>query len=115
MCLSVVVITYHRLVNSFLRRAFTGRFAARPCGHLGLVNDVEPSSEVCDECVALGETWPALRMCLICGHVGCCEDARYQHALNHYRDTGHPLVQPYRERGANWIWCYRDQALLDPL
>jgi uncharacterized UBP type Zn finger protein len=54
-------------------------------------------------------------MCLICGHVGCCEDAKYQHALNHYRDTGHQLVKPYRERGMNWIWCYEDETLLGPL
>jgi uncharacterized UBP type Zn finger protein len=109
------MISYHRLINTFLRRYFTGRFAATPCTHLDLINDVEPSSRVCDQCVELGESWPALRMCLICGHVGCCEDAKHQHALNHYRDTGHPLVKPYRERGMNWIWCYEDEALLDPV
>ena len=108
------MISFHRIANVFLRRLFTGQFARKPCTHLDLMDDVEPSSEVCDQCVELGETWPALRMCLICGHVGCCEDAKYQHALRHYQDTGHPLVKPYLERGQDWIWCYEDQALLDP-
>lgn len=78
-----------------------------------MIKDVEPKSDVCDQCVELGETWPALRKCLTCGHVGCCEQAKYQHALRHFQKTGHPLVMPYRERGMKWIWCYEDQALLD--
>ena len=103
-----------RLVNVFLRRAWTGRFAAKSCTHLHMINDVEAQSEVCDQCVDLGETWPALRMCLTCGHVGCCEKTKYQHALKHFQETGHPLVMAYRERAMNWIWCYEDHALLDP-
>ena len=106
---------FNRLMNIGVRRMTQGTFAKRPCSHLHLINDVEPSSDVCDQCVALGETWPALRMCLICGQVGCCEDAKYQHALNHYRETGHPLIRPYKEGRANWIWCYEDDALLDPV
>ena len=102
-----------RFVNAGLRRFFTGTFAKKACGHLELINDVEPSSNVCDQCVELGETWPALRMCLICGHVGCCQDAKYQHALRHYEETGHPLIKPYLEGSMDWIWCFEDEALLD--
>jgi hypothetical protein len=47
---------------SFLRRAWTGQFTRRPCSHLDMVNDVEPASEVCEQCVAFGDSWPALRM-----------------------------------------------------
>jgi len=53
-------------------------------------------------------------MCLVCGHVGCCDQAKNQHALKHYRETGHPLTKPYKEPAMNWIWCYADQALLQP-
>ena len=106
---------HHRMLNVLLRRAWTGQFSAIPCSHLDMINDVEPSSQVCDQCVALGETWPELRMCLICGHVGCCEDSRYQHARSHFEATGHPLIMPYGARGMDWIWCYEDRALLDPL
>lgn len=105
---------FHRFLNVFLRRGFTGQFSKKPCTHLDMINDVEATSEVCDQCVELGETWPALRMCLTCGHMGCCEDAKYQHAFRHFEETGHPLVMPYRERGMKWIWCYEDRALLDP-
>jgi len=90
---------HHRMLNVLLRRAWTGQFSAIPCSHLDMINDVEPSSQVCDQCVALGETWPELRMCLICGHVGCCEDSRYQHARRHFEATGHPLIMPYGARG----------------
>jgi uncharacterized UBP type Zn finger protein len=103
----------HRLLNVLLRRAWTGRFAKQPCSHLNMVNDVRPALEVCEQCVALGDTWPALRLWLTCGHVGCCDKPRNQHALKHVQATGHPLVRPHKERGRNWIWCYLDTALLD--
>jgi uncharacterized UBP type Zn finger protein len=103
----------HRLMNVFLRRAWTGQFTRRPCSHLDMISDVQPASEVCQQCVALGDSWPALRMCLTCGHVGCCEKTRNQHALKHFQATGHPLARPYKERGMNWIWCYLDKTLLD--
>lgn len=109
------MVSFQRLVNAGLRRLFTGTFAKIECRHLDLINDVEPSSDVCDQCVELGETWPALRMCLICGHVGCCQDAKYQHALRHYEETGHQLIKPHLERAMDWIWCYEDRALLDPV
>lgn len=105
----------YRITNVFLRKAFTGRFGRKACSHLAMVQEVEPQSDVCDQCVELGETWPALRACLTCGHVGCCEQAKHQHALKHFEATGHPLVMAYKERGMHWVWCYEDQALLDPI
>ena len=52
-------------------------------------------------------------MCMVCGYVGCCDDSRDKHAVKHFRATGHPLFAPI-ERGMHWMWCYEDQALLDP-
>ena len=74
----------HRMTNVLLRRAWTGSFRTKPCGHLDHVEQVQPSALVCEACVALGDTWPALRMCLICGYVGCCDRAKNRHAMKHF-------------------------------
>jgi uncharacterized UBP type Zn finger protein len=91
---------------------FTGTFTRKQCTHLDLISNVAPATDVCVECVAIGARWPALRMCLICGHVGCCEDGN-KHARRHYEETGHPLIKPHLEPRARWVWCYVDEALLD--
>lgn len=105
----------YRIINPILRKKWTGQVEEKECSHLDLIDpDVEPEADVCQQCVALGDEWPRLRMCLVCGHVGCCEEAKNQHALMHYQETGHPLVKPLNEAGMNWIWCYEDDALLDP-
>jgi CPA2 family monovalent cation:H+ antiporter-2 len=54
-------------------------------------------------------------MCLLCGYVGCCDKSKNKHAQEHFRQTGHPLIQPHKERGMDWVWCYVDEALLDPI
>jgi uncharacterized UBP type Zn finger protein len=100
--------------NDALRRLWTGQAQEKACDHLGLIKFRQTSISVCEQCVALGDSWPELRLCLICGHVGCCEDAKNQHALKHYQETGHPLVAPVHEGPMQWIWCYADEALLDP-
>ncbi len=80
-----------------------------------MIRDVKPQTEVCTACVERGDSWPALRLCLVCGYVGCCEKAKNQHAYKHFQETGHPVAMPYKETGMRWIWCYIDEALLDPL
>ena len=105
-----------KIINIFLRRVWTGQFRSKPCSHVHLARaDIGPASEVCAECVALGDSWPALRMCLLCGYVGCCDKSKNKHAREHFRQTGHPLTRPYKERGMDWVWCYVDEALLDPI
>ena len=102
-------------INPYLRRLWTGQEEEKECAHLHLINpEAKPSAEVCEECVDLGDVWPALRMCLVCGYVGCCDEAKNQHSQKHYQATGHPLIKPYKEWGMDWIWCYEDKALLDP-
>ena len=102
------------LVNLILRRMWTGSFRNKECTHLDLVQDVTPQADVCEECVALEDTWPELRMCTICGHVGCCDGSKNQHMLKHFETTTHPIARPV-DRGLffKWMWCYVDQALLD--
>jgi uncharacterized UBP type Zn finger protein len=85
-----------------------------PCTHLNQIQDVTPRTpEGCEECLQLGDTWVHLRLCLTCGHVGCCDSSRNKHATKHYHATDHPIVQSF-ERGEDWLWCYVDQVALEP-
>ncbi len=60
---------------------------------------------VCSECEAEGGRWVALRRCLECGNVGCCDSSAGRHATQHFQDTGHPVMQS-AEPGEVWRWCY---------
>jgi Na+/H+ antiporter len=64
----------------------------------------------CEECLAQGTTWVHLRLCMECGHVGCCNSSQYKHADGHYADTGHPVMRSF-EPGEAWRWCYVDEEL----
>lgn len=87
---------------------------AKPnCSHLGMAQQVMPSSQGCLECEAEHTHWTALRICLLCGHVGCSDDSPQQHALKHYQQTGHPLIYDYGDPNGNSIgWCYIDQTYI---
>ncbi len=65
--------------------------------------------EGCEECLRDGATWVHLRLCLDCGHVGCC-DSSHEHSTTHWRETGHPVIRSF-ETGEAWRWCYEDQLL----
>lgn len=99
-----------------LRVMFTGQLGKRQCSHLDLIEVHSTDLTVCKDCLALGDTWPELRMCMICGYVGCCDDAKNQHAKKHFLESGHPLIRPV-DRGVwyDWMWCYEDSALLSPV
>jgi uncharacterized UBP type Zn finger protein len=87
-----------------------------PCTHLNqIVKDVSPATlEGCEECLKNGGTWVSLRMCLTCGHIGCCDSSPGKHATAHYQETkkqsptGHPIMKSF-EPGENWMWCYEDE------
>ena len=79
------------------------------CSHVAEhVKKVKPVSKGCAECVKLGDTWAHLRMCLECGHVGCCDSSIGKHATKHFHATKHPIMQSI-EPGEHWYWCYVDQ------
>lgn len=69
---------------------------------------------VCEECVQIGDPWVHLRLCLVCGHVGCCDSSKNRHAARHYRHTTHPLIRSI-EPGERWIWCYADETIVGVL
>ncbi len=77
------------------------------CTHLDWVTDVTPSSNGCEECLRIGARWVHLRLCVSCGHVGCCDDSPNRHATAHFRATLHPIIQSY-EPGEPWWYCYMD-------
>ncbi|HHY49551.1 MAG TPA: UBP-type zinc finger domain-containing protein [Alphaproteobacteria bacterium] len=88
--------------------------AAERCSHAGSIADVVPSSpDACEECLRLGDTWVHLRVCLTCGHVGCCDNSKNRHARRHFHATSHPIIQSY-EPGESWRYCYIDDVLLTP-
>lgn len=89
----------------------TTREDALACTHLGDVRVVTPSTPGCEECLAMGERWVHLRICMSCGHVGCCDSSKNRHATRHYRDSGHPVVRSFQP-GETWGWCYADEAPL---
>jgi hypothetical protein len=91
-----------------------GRPTQATCSHLGLAQDVTPSTlDGCEDCLREGSTWVHLRMCLQCGHVGCCDNSPRRHATAHWHATGHTLIRSF-EPDEDWGWCYDDQLLLLP-
>jgi monovalent cation/hydrogen antiporter len=82
------------------------------CEHLaGLASSDFPppgTPDGCEECLAEGTTWVALRECRDCGHVGCCDSAPGRHATGHYRATSHPVMRSVMP-GDSWAWCYADE------
>ena len=85
---------------------------AQTCSHLADVRDVTPSADGCEDCLRIGSTWLHLRMCLVCGNVGCCDSSPNQHATKHFHASGHPIVQSF-EPGEDWWWCYVDQLAFE--
>jgi uncharacterized UBP type Zn finger protein len=82
------------------------------CPHLAEPVPTRPSSSVCDECIALGDRWVHLRVCLACGHVGCCDSSKNKHATAHFRATKHPVIRSI-EPGEHWRWCYVDEVVAE--
>jgi uncharacterized UBP type Zn finger protein len=80
------------------------------CTHLDhvLVTELPPAVDGCVDCLALGTKWLHLRICLECGHVGCCDDSPERHATAHAAATVHPIIRSL-EPGEDWSWCYLDQ------
>ena len=84
------------------------------CSHLGQVRDVRPRTpEGCEECLRTGSEWVHLRLCLSCGHVGCCDNSPNKHATGHFRQTHDALIQSF-EPEEDWGWCYIDEVFLEP-
>lgn len=95
-----------------LKVIMTGQAGDKECGHLGQIRVTQPETRVCAQCYAEGVNWPALRMCLTCGAVGCCDTSKNKHAMQHHEESGHPLIRSIRLDEA-WVWCYEDSAFFE--
>ncbi len=82
---------------------------AGECKHTNHIQFTHTDKHVCEDCIKSGDSWVHLRMCLECGHVGCCDSSINKHATKHYRKTEHPLVRSI-EPGEDWVWCYADET-----
>ena len=83
---------------------------ANTCTHIeNADNNIRANTpEGCEECLKTGDTWVHLRLCLECGHVGCCDNSKNKHATKHFHETGHPVIKSF-EPGEDWEYCYVDE------
>jgi uncharacterized UBP type Zn finger protein len=83
------------------------------CPHVAGLRPVPPRTpEGCEECMKIGDDWMHLRLCLTCGHVGCCDSSPNRHATRHYHETGHPIVASF-EPDERWGWCFADEEAIE--
>ena len=83
------------------------------CTHLDQVHDVKPRTpDGCEECLAMGDDWVHLRLCLTCGHVGCCDNSKNKHATKHWHAVHHPIIKSF-EPDEEWGFCYPDEMFFE--
>jgi uncharacterized UBP type Zn finger protein len=81
------------------------------CTHLDQIKLTRTDQHVCEECIKTGDSWVHLRMCVTCGHTGCCDSSKNRHATRHFHRTQHPLMRSI-EPGESWVWCYVDESII---
>jgi len=80
------------------------------CTHTNQIRIAGTDKHVCEDCIKTGDKWVHLRLCLECGHVGCCDSSKNKHATKHFHGTKHPLIRSI-EPGEAWVWCYVDDMM----
>jgi uncharacterized UBP type Zn finger protein len=83
---------------------------SKKCKHLDQIKITTTDKHVCEDCVKIGDTWVHLRMCMLCGKVGCCDSSKNKHATKHFHHSTHPVMRSI-EPGEDWIWCYVDEMI----
>lgn len=86
---------------------------SEPCDHVAEVKirTVKRPAPGCEDCMKIGGRWVHLRACLVCGHVGCCDNSPNKHATAHFHATKHPIISS-AEPDEEWCWCYVDERVL---
>ncbi|HEX6508063.1 MAG TPA: UBP-type zinc finger domain-containing protein [Chloroflexota bacterium] len=85
---------------------------ANGCTHLDQIKEVEASADGCEDCMKEGNWWVHLRLCMTCGHVGCCDQSPHRHASKHSHAAGHAIMKSF-EPGEDWGWCFVDDVELE--
>lgn len=104
------MLDYSERERARVRSGSTPILLEGDCAHLQRAQAaLEPSAlGECADCVREGTTWVHLRMCLDCGHVGCCDSSPRRHATAHFAQTSHPVIRS-AEPGESWRWCFVDE------
>lgn len=84
------------------------------CTHINEIQSVTPSANGCEDCLKTGDSWVHLRLCMTCGHVGCCDSSKNKHATRHFHSTRHPVIKSF-EPGEDWGFCYPDQLFFESI
>jgi len=94
-------------------RTLAGMAGMHGCSHTSDLSAAEPEplSKTCEECLAIGQHPVQLRLCLGCGHVGCCDSSPSRHAAAHSHAAGHLVMRSF-EPGESWRWCYEHRSLV---
>jgi hypothetical protein len=83
------------------------------CQHADPQRTVVPSSWGCEDCLRMGASWVHLRLCMTCGHVGCCDQSPNRHATAHaHEHPDHPVIRSF-EPHEDWWYCYADDLMFD--
>ena len=70
------------------------------CTHLP-ATIAAPSGAVCEEC----GSQTSLRLCIECGHVGCCE-SQAGHGRDHALAHHHSVISSLPLGEGSFTWCY---------
>ncbi len=86
-----------------------------PCSHLTDLEPIEPTTVAgCEDCLPMGDRWLHSRLCMQCGHVGCCDGSPNRHATQHFEEAGHGVVQSF-EPDEYWAYCYLDDDFIESI
>lgn len=94
-------------IDTETRIDYTPKADGEICSHLDQIRPVYPSASGCEECLLSGDKWMHLRLCLSCGHVGCCDSSKNKHATAHFHKTNHAVMRSI-EAFDDWAWCFVD-------
>ena len=82
------------------------------CAHVPTPAADPQTTAGCQDCLAAGQhNWVHLRLCLTCGHVGCCDSSPNRHASAHHVGTSHPVIRS-QQPGESWRWCFVHERLV---
>lgn len=84
------------------------------CKHIKQIKVTNSDAKGCKECLKTGDEWVHLRLCLTCGHVGCCNQSKNKHAEKYFHETKHPLIKSFEE-GEEWGWCWEDEVFFEDI
>lgn len=73
-----------------------------------------PAQPRTDTCEGGEKNFVELRVCLTCGHVGCCDSSPGRHARKHAEETGHQVMASYPADEHSFLWCYKHNDYLIP-